>query len=160
MQNESGAFKANMILESAPFILAVNSDAQFDCWNISMELMTFWLQSVGSDDKKSKKGAEKCGKFLPFLPFFCSLTKIMKQQKESWRRECCILTLRLSVPEFDKYFPFVSWHFTNIVQWGKHEETKQKRQEYSDDGSWLGLVYKQGGQMLSPQGVPIWCWLV
>ncbi|KAJ6912751.1 hypothetical protein NC651_015255 [Populus alba x Populus x berolinensis] len=53
----------------------------------------------------------------------------MKQQKESWRREYCflilILTLRLSVPEFDK------------VQRGKHEETKQKRQEHSDDERWL-----------------------
>lgn len=31
LQNQSGALKANMILESAPFILAGNSDALFDC---------------------------------------------------------------------------------------------------------------------------------
>lgn len=82
------------------------------CLIVEISAWNRWRSDFNLSVLKTRKVKRvlKSGKFLPFLPFFCSFTNIMKQQKESWRRECCflILTLRLSVPEFDKYFPFVS----------------------------------------------------
>lgn len=49
------------------------------------------------------------------------------------------------------------------VQRGKHEETKQKRQEYSDDERWFLIrlcLQARWPNALSSQGVPTWCWLV